>query len=97
VYSYGGTEDTLLNRDVDRVADVFPDEEAIAAAGWSSQQASDLLAVLGPRLVGMSANRIPTFRKRQRDRRFSTWQAEEDAARSAARTGPARINHSIGP
>ena len=83
VYSYGGTQDHLLNADTDRVADVFSDEAAIAAAGWSSQEASDLLAVLGPRLVGIPANRIPMFLRRLQGRRFSEWQAEIDAERSA--------------
>jgi hypothetical protein len=85
VYSYGGTQDHLLNSRTDRVADVFPDEQAIAAAGWHSQEASDLLAVLGPSLVGIPANRIPAFLKRLRGRRFSAWQAEADAERAARR------------
>lgn len=82
VYSYGGTQDAALNPDVDRVADVFPDEQAIASAGWASQEASDLLAVLGPRLVGVPANRIPAYLKRLAGRRFSEWQAEVDAERA---------------
>jgi Gene product 88 len=82
VYSYGGTQDAALDPEVDRVADVFPTEAAIAEAGWSSQQAFDLLAVLGPRLVGVPANNIPAFRKRLADRRFSQWQAEDTERRS---------------
>lgn len=85
VYSYGGTQDAALNPAVDRVADVFPDEIAIAEAGWASQEASDLLAVLGPRLVGVPANRIPAYLKRLAGRRFSEWQAEVDAERAARR------------
>lgn len=85
VYSYGGTQDAALDPAVDRVADVFPDEEAIAAAGWTSQEASDLLAVLGPRLVGVPANRIPFYLKRLAGRRFSEWQAEVDAERTSRR------------
>lgn len=80
-YSYGGTQDALLDPSGDRIADVFPDEESIAAAGWSSQEAFDLLAVLGPRLVGVPANRIPHFLRRVDGRRFSQWQAEVDAER----------------
>ncbi|MGY6655347.1 GP88 family protein [Amycolatopsis sp. TRM77291] len=83
VYSYGGSQDAALNPATDRVADVFPDEAAIAAAGWASQEASDLLAVLGPRLVGVPANRIPAYLKRLAGRRFSEWQAEVDAERVA--------------
>ncbi|WP_338596948.1 GP88 family protein [Saccharopolyspora sp. SCSIO 74807] len=84
VYSYGGTQDALLDPAVDRVADVFPGEDAIHEAGWSSQDASDLLAVLGPHLVGIPANNIPHFLKRLAGRRFSEWQADLDAHR---RTG----------
>jgi hypothetical protein len=83
VYSYGGTQDAALDPQVDRVADVFGDEAAITAAGWSSQEASDLLAVLGPRLVGVPANRIPAFLTRLAGRRFSDWQADVDAEREA--------------
>ncbi|NKQ59393.1 hypothetical protein HFP15_41830 [Amycolatopsis sp. K13G38] len=85
VYSYGGTQDAALNPAVDRVADVFPDETAIAEAGWASQEASDLLAVLGPRLVGVPANRGPAYLKRLAGRRFSEWQAEVDAERATRR------------
>jgi hypothetical protein len=71
VYSYGGTQDAALNPASDRVADVFPDETVVAEAGWASQEGSDLLAVLGPRLVGVPANRIPAYLKRLAGRRFS--------------------------
>ncbi|WP_435829838.1 GP88 family protein [Pseudonocardia alni] len=81
VYSYGGTQDPAIDPDRDRVADVFPDTTAITDAGWTSNEASDLLAVLGPRLVGVPANRIPHFVKRLKGRRFSEWQAELDADR----------------
>lgn len=52
-FSLGGTEDHLIDRETDRHADVFPDEETLTAAGYSSQAGSDLLAVLGPRRVGI--------------------------------------------
>ncbi|MEU8132175.1 GP88 family protein [Streptodolium elevatio] len=83
VYSLGGTQDEALDPARDRVADVFPDAAAIEAAGWHSQEASDLLAVLGPRLVGIPANRIPQFLKQQRNRTFGSWQAEVNARRRA--------------
>lgn len=85
VYSLGGTQDDELDLARDRVADVFPTEHAIAEAGWPSQEASDLLAVLGPRLVGIPANRIPHFLRRLGNRRFSEWQAEVDTERRARR------------
>lgn len=34
VYSFGGRQDSRLDIGRDRVADVFPDEASIAAAGW---------------------------------------------------------------
>lgn len=85
VYSYGGTQDAALDPAVDRVADVFPDEASITAAGWDSQEASDLLAVIGPRLVGVPANRIPHFLKKLNGRTFREWQAEVDAEKAGRR------------
>uniref|UniRef100_UPI00397E851E GP88 family protein n=1 Tax=Amycolatopsis sp. cmx-4-61 TaxID=2790937 RepID=UPI00397E851E len=87
VYSYGGTQDSALDPAVDRVADVFPDEQSITAAGWYSQEESDLLAVLGPTPVGIPANNIAHFKARQAGRRWSRWQAGVEAARAARRTG----------
>jgi hypothetical protein len=76
VYSYGGTQDHLLDPAADRVADVFPDEQAITDAGWHSQDDSDLLAVLGPAPVGIPANNIPQYRRRQGARTLREWQTE---------------------
>jgi hypothetical protein len=81
VYSYGGHQDELLDPEVDRTADVFPTEESMLAAGYVSQDASDLLAVLGPPKVGIPSNNIPAFRKRQAGRSFREWQREERDAR----------------
>jgi len=92
VYSYGGRQDHRLDPTRDRVADVFPDTAAITDAGWSSQEASDLLAVLGPRLVGIPANRIPAFLKAMRGRRFSAWQAHADTDRPARRHDGSKPN-----
>ncbi len=76
VFSYGGRQDGLLDELGDRVCDVFPDVDALQAAGYHDQAASDLLAVDGPTPVGMAANRIPHFQKALGDRTFRTWQAE---------------------
>lgn len=75
VYSLGGRQDGMVDRETMRHADVFPDEDAIAAAGYFSQDAHDLLSVVGPSLrVGIPANNIPAFRKRQGGRTFSGMQ-----------------------
>jgi hypothetical protein len=76
----------------DRVADVFPDEQAISGAGFLSQDTSDLLAVLGPRLVGIPANNIRAFLKAMAGWRLSEWQAEEDELRAAASASRQRRN-----
>jgi hypothetical protein len=70
-YSLGGRQDHLLDLAVDRHADVFPDEAAIEAAGYASQDANDLLCVLAPsNRIGIPANNIPAFRKRMGGRTF---------------------------
>lgn len=89
VFSFGGTQDGELRPGEDRVADVFPDAESMAAAGYADQSASDLLAVTGPPLVGIPANNIPHYRKNQAGRTFAQWQAQADAERAARYTGPA--------
>lgn len=76
VYSKGGRQDVLLTPR-DRTADVYPDEESIAQAGAHSQAASDLLAVNGPAPVGMRANAIKAFQRRQGNRTLGEWQAED--------------------
>lgn len=55
VYSYGGRQDHLIE-DNDRQADVFPSKEAMEAAGFFDQEASDLLAITGPHKVGIVIN-----------------------------------------
>jgi hypothetical protein len=92
VYSYGGTQDDLLDQYRDRVVDVFPTVEALRAAGYHDQSASDLLAVDGPAPVGIPANRIPHFLKLQGQHTFRSWQIEADAARPPA-AGSHRPEH----
>lgn len=51
---------------------MFPTEEAIALAGYQSQEASDLLAILlNTTRIGIPANNIPHFNKKLDGRRFS--------------------------
>ncbi|MFC8429292.1 helicase HerA domain-containing protein [Streptomyces sp. NPDC057253] len=101
VYSFGGRQDSLLDGERDRIADVFPDEAAITSAGWHSQEGNDLLAVLGPRLVGIAANRIPHFLKKLGNRTFRSWQAEVDTERRVGRlrasTATTLLSGSVSP
>ena len=76
-YSMGGKQDELVDTEVDRHADVFPDLDAIDAAGYFSQHESDLLAVLAPsNKIGIPQNNIRHYRKRLDGRTFS--QAQRD-------------------
>jgi hypothetical protein len=70
VFSTGGLQDDLIGDD--RHADVFPDDAAIDAAGYRSQDANDLLCVLmSTNKIGIPANNIPKFNKAMNGRRFS--------------------------
>jgi hypothetical protein len=91
VYSLGGKEDHLIDLEHDRHADVFTDDAAMAAAGYSSQEESDLLAVYGPPKVGIPANNIRHLRKRQGEETFGSIQRETDErARARRRRGPGK-------
>lgn len=71
VYSLGGKQDHLLDRDNERHAEVYPSAEALEAAGAYDQEENDLLCVLAPsHRIGIVANNIPAFRKKQGDRTF---------------------------
>lgn len=77
LYSMGGRQDHLIDMDLDRHAEVFPDDEAISAAGYTSQDASDLLAITLPtHKIGIPQNNIPQFRKRLAGRTFGQVQRE---------------------
>lgn len=71
LFSTGGLQDHMITQ-VDRHAEVFPTAEALEAAGYSNQEANDLLAVLLPtNRIGIVANNIPHFNKKIAGRRFS--------------------------
>jgi len=79
LFSMGGKQDHLIDRENDRHADVFKDIEAIEAAGYSDQSASDLLAITLPsNKIGIPANNIRHFNKKMAGRTFAELQAERD-------------------
>jgi hypothetical protein len=82
LYSMGGKEDHLVDKEVDRHADVFPDDVAILDAGYMNQDASDLLAITLPTTkIGIPANNIKHFNKKMSGRTFSALQTERDEAK----------------
>lgn len=80
-YSLGGAQDHLIDRETDRHADVFPDEDSMRAAGYTSQEESDLLAVYGPPRVGIPANNISHLRRLQGTASFGELQEQRDSRR----------------
>lgn len=82
LYSMGGKEDNLVDKEVDRHADVFVDDAAILDAGYMNQDASDLLAITLPTTkIGIPANNIRHFNKKMSGRTFSALQTERDTAK----------------
>ena len=67
IFSYGGLQDHLIDRDRDRNADVFPDLPSLLAAGYTDQEENDVLAAIMPNnKVGIVQNNLPVARKRFR-------------------------------
>lgn len=82
LYSLGGKQDHLIDLEKDRHAEVFPDDAAILDAGYSNQDASDLLAITLPsNKIGIPANNIPHFKKKMARNTFGSLQKERDAQR----------------
>jgi len=76
IFSMGGTQDHLVDKEKDRHADVFPSIEALEEAGYSDQEESDLLAATLPTTkIGIVVNNIPHLKKKQGQETFGTLQA----------------------
>ncbi|WP_370136036.1 hypothetical protein [Streptacidiphilus sp. EB103A] len=86
-FSYGGTQDGLIDPARHPHADVFPNEESLQAAGYTSQTPSDLQAVYGPNTLGLAANNIPHLKKRQGKETFRALQEAADADKPVRRHG----------
>jgi hypothetical protein len=82
LYSMGGKQDHLIDKEKDRHAEVFPDDAAILDAGYENQDASDLLAITLPTVkIGIPANNIPHFNKKLAGKTFGAVQVEIDQRR----------------
>jgi len=75
IYSYGGKEDHLIDRDRDRHSDVFPDYDEMIRLGYNDIEEDDKLAAIHPnKKVGLYRNNIKHFIKKQGTKKFSEWQ-----------------------
>jgi len=76
IFSMGGTQDHLVDKENDRHADVFPTMDALLEAGYTDQEESDLLAATLPtNKIGIVVNNIPHLKKKQGQGTFATLQA----------------------
>jgi len=76
VFSYGGKQDHLINREQHRHADVFPTVQALEEVGYWNQEENDLLAVVAPtNKIGIVANNLPVAIKRFDGRSMSMLRA----------------------
>lgn len=83
LFSLGGKEDHLIDLENDRHADVFPDDAAILDAGYSNQDASDLLAITLPsNKIGIPANNIKHYNRKMAGRTFGELQRERREKRT---------------
>lgn len=75
IYSMGGKQDHLINKELDRHAEVFPTMDALVGAGYYDQEESDILAALMPsNKVGIVANNIKHLKKKQGQETFGSLQ-----------------------
>jgi hypothetical protein len=77
LFSFGGTQDHLIDRTMHRHADVFPDEQTLLKHHYIDQGESDLMAVVHPsNRIGIIANNIAVANKRFAGRSMSSYQVE---------------------
>lgn len=75
IYSFGGKQDYLIDKQRDRHSDVFPDPESMLAAGYTDIAEDDsLAATCASGKVGLLRNNIPHLIKKQGNKTFSQWQ-----------------------
>jgi len=79
IYSMGGKQDKLVDKNHDRHADVFPTIESLIDAGYTDQEEDDLLAAtMSNNKVGIVVNNIPHLKRKQGVATFSALQGERD-------------------
>ena len=80
VFSYGGLQDGLIDRDAHRHADVFPTAQALTDAGYYNQEDNDLLAITAPsNRIGIVANNLPVAIRRFNGKAMSAMNIRNEA------------------
>lgn len=76
IYSFGGKQDKMIDRDKDRHSDVFYDYNEMIKAGYNDIGNDDKQAAIHPNhKVGLFRNNLPHLIKKQGARNFSDWQS----------------------
>jgi hypothetical protein len=74
IYSYGGREDNLIDKENDRHSDVFPDYDKMIEQGYNDIADDDKQAAINPNhKVGLFRNNIKHFIKKMGDKKFSDY------------------------
>ena len=75
IYSYGGKQDNLIDKENDRHSDVFPDYNEMISLGYNDIENDDKLAAIHPnKKVGLYRNNISHFIKKMGNKKFSDYQ-----------------------
>lgn len=77
IYSFGGKEDYLIDRETDRNSDVFPTMEAMESMGYNDIGEDDKQSAIHPNhKVGLIRNNIKHLIKKMGNKSFSNWQTK---------------------
>lgn len=82
IYSFGGRQDHLIDRNTDRHSEVFPSLESLEAAGYVDIEADDKLAAThANHRIGLVVNNIPHLKRKQGELTFGDWQQGQRPAK----------------
>lgn len=77
IYSFGGKEDYLIDKEKDRHSDVFPDYDNMIEEGYNDIGNDDKQAAINEnKKVGLYRNNIKHFIKRMGDKKFSNYKSK---------------------
>jgi hypothetical protein len=75
IYSFGGKDDYLIDKEKDRHSDVFMDYEQMIAEEYNDIGDDDKQSAINPNFkVGLYRNNIPQFIKKMKKNKFSDYQ-----------------------
>ena len=74
IYSFGGKQDHLIDKEKDRHSDVFMDYQQMILEGYNDIGEDDKQSAINPNFkVGLFRNNIPQFIKKMKKGRFSDY------------------------